>query len=459
MGRSAHQRKEIIMSIDRRVFLKSSIASGFALGFPGVVGAQRDKTYRTALIGCGWWGTNILREAAASGRCKIVAMVDVDRRQIEKCAAEVAKWVSDTPKHYEDYREMLEKEKPEIVIVGTPDHWHALPTIAAVKAGAHVYVEKPISHTIREGRAMVKAAREANRVVQVGTHRRVSPHNVSGRKFLREGNAGKIAMVRCFVLYGGDGPEQPRQNVEPPKELNWDLWCGPAPMRPYNGDTGRGGGIHPRGFRSYLDYANGTLGDWGVHWLDQVHWIMERRSPKTVYSTGGRLIKGKPLLTDQEQTTDAPDHQVATYEFDDLTVTWEHRQFAGNPAEKTESVGCFFYGTKGTFHMGWQQGWTFYPLGRGGQEIHEEPKLNQPDGQNIKELWADFLDAIETHRKPISDIEEVHYSTALSLLGMLSYKLGRSVRWDGEKEVCIGDPQANTMLRREYRKPWVYPEA
>jgi predicted dehydrogenase len=303
-----------------------------------------------------------------------------------------------------------------------------------------------------EGRAMVKAARATGRVVQVGTHRRVSPHNVSGRKFLREGNAGKIAMVRCFVLYGGDGPEQPRKNVEPPKELNWDLWCGPAPLRPFNG------GAHPRGFRSYLDFANGTLADWGIHWLDQVLWTMDVKWPKSVHSLGGRPIKGEPVLTAEHQTTDAPDHQVATYAFDGLTVTWEHRQFAGNPAEKTENVGCFFYGTKGTFHMGWNQGWTFYPTGRGQQEIHEAPKLNQPDSQNIKELWADFLEAIETGRRPVCDIEEVHYSTNLSLLGMLSYKLGRSVQWDGQKEVCVGDAEANKLLRRQYRTPWVYPE-
>jgi len=441
------------MPMNRRIFLKSSVATGLAVGFPAVATAQQNKTYRTALIGCGWWGTNILREAMASGRCKLAALVDVDQRQIAKCAAEAGKWTSDQPRQYEDYREMLEKDKPDIAIVATPDHWHALPMIAAVKAGAHVYVEKPICHTIMEGRAMVNAARAANRVVQVGTHRRVSPHNVSGRKFLQEGKAGKIAMVRCFVLYGGNGPEEPKKNSEPPKELNWDSWCGPAPVRPYNG------GIHPRAWRSYLDYGNGTLGDWGVHWLDQVRWVMGIKSPHTVFSAGGRPIKGKPVLTAEYQTTDAPDHQVATYQFDDLTVTWEHRQFAGNPAEKTESVGCFFYGTKGTFHMGWQKGWTFFPLGRGEQEIHEEPKLNQPDDQNIKELWADFLDAIETGRRPISDIEQIHYSTTMSLLGMLSMKLGRSVRWDGEREVCLDDPQANQLLRREYRKPWAYPGA
>jgi predicted dehydrogenase len=178
-----------------------------------------------------------------------------------------------------------------------------------------------------------------------------------------------------------------------------------------------------------------------------------------VHSTGGRPIKGQPILTDELQTTDAPAHQVATYQFEDFTLTWEHRQFAGNPTDKTESVGCYFYGTKGTFHMGWQRGWTFYPSGRGEQEVHEEPQLNLPDQQNIKGLWTDFLSAIETGSRPVCDIEAIHYSTNLSLLGMLSYKLGRSVTWDGEKENCVGDPDANRLLRRDYRAPWVYPKA
>ncbi len=138
-------------------------------------------------------------------------------------------------------------------------------------------------------------------------------------------------------------------------------------------------------------------------------------------------------------------------------MTWEHRQFAGNQAEKGESVGCYFYGEKGTFHMGWKQGWTFYPANAKDAPIHEDARLNSPDDQNIKELWADFLDAIKTGRRPVSDIEEIHFSTNVSLLGMLSYRLGRSVMWDGAKEECIGDEEANKLLRREYRKGWEYP--
>jgi predicted dehydrogenase len=451
------------MNVTRRHFLKTSAAATLAFSARPLYGAEAaTKRYRTAIIGSGWWGMNILGEAIASGECRVVAMCDVDSRLLNPAANKVQQLTGDTPKKYRDYRDLLAQEKPDICIVATPDHWHPLQTIAAVKAGAHVYVEKPISHTIREGRAMVNAARAAGKVVQVGTHRRVSPHNVSGREFIRAGKVGKIGMIRAFVHYGG-GPEKPLPNSEPPKDLDWELWCGPAPKRPYNGALDLSnpwrGAIHPRGFRGYLDYANGTLGDWGIHWMDQILWIMDQKWPLRIASYGGRPIKGPPVLTQTEQTSDAPDHQVATFEFDGFTVAWEHRQFAGNNAEQGESVGCYFYGTEGTFHMGWQKGWTFYPVDGQKDPIHEEPQLHEPDQQNIKELWADFLRAIKTGSRPVSDIEAVYYSTNVSLLGMLAYKLGRSLQWDGEKEVVVGDREANRLLQREYRKGWEYPKA
>jgi len=193
--------------------------------------------------------------------------------------------------------------------------------------------------------------------------------------------------------------------------------------------------------------------------MDQILWWSEEQWPKHVYSTGGRPIKGPPINDGKVQTTDAPDHQVASYDFENFTAVWENRRFAGNNAEKGENVGCYFYGTKGTFHMAWRDGWTFYPTGRGQKVLHEEPQLNQPDGQNILGLWVDMIKAIKTGKRPVCDIELIHRSTTLSLLGMLSLKIGRSVEWDGEREVIVGDGPANGLLSREYRKPWVYPEA
>ncbi|MCX7827540.1 MAG: Gfo/Idh/MocA family oxidoreductase, partial [Verrucomicrobiae bacterium] len=198
--------------MNRRTFLKTSAAAGLTIAGFSLHGAdQPGKKFRTALIGCGWWGNNILREAMASGACKIVGLCDVDERALDATFERVTKDSGDQPAKHRDYRGMLEMTQPEIVIVATPDHWHAIPTIAAMNVGAHVYVEKPISHTINEGKAMVKVQHETGRVVQVGTHRRISPHNVSGREFIRSGKAGKIGMVRCFVNYGG-GPEKPQPN-------------------------------------------------------------------------------------------------------------------------------------------------------------------------------------------------------------------------------------------------------
>ena len=451
--------------MNRRTFLHRTLAAGALSGFTLSIRAadKAGRKYRTALIGAGWWGGNVVGEAMASGQCEIVGVCDVDQRQLDLTVEKIAKLSGDLPRKYRDYRELLAKEKPEIVIVATPDHWHALATIAAVKAGAHVYVEKPTAHTIGESQAMVKAARTHQRMVQVGTHRRTSPHLIHAREFIRSGKGGKSGLIRFHYNVGGTGPEVPLPTQPVPPELDWDLWCGPAPLRPFNGgdprrpDQGAGTrGLHPRGFRQYLDYANGTLGDIGVHWFDQVLWITGEKWPRRIHSTGGRPIKGPPILSPHEQTSDAPDHQVVHYTFEPFTMTWESRQFGGNDSEKGDVAGAYFYGTKGTFHLGYRGGSIFYPI-EGGEPQREKAVLNDPDGQNIRELWADFLDAIKTGRRPIADIEEGHRSTNCSLLGMLSYKLGRSIEWDGAKEVIVGDAAANQLLRRDYRRGWEYP--
>ncbi|MCB0630435.1 MAG: Gfo/Idh/MocA family oxidoreductase [Saprospiraceae bacterium] len=425
--------------MDRRQFVKNT---GIALSaLPLIPALSKVKNYKLALIGCGWWGMNILREAMAFGECKVVALCDVDQSARTSAQEEVKKLKGDQPKLYEDFREMLAQEKPEIVIVATPDHWHALCAIAAIKQGAHVYVEKPIGHTQKEGKAILRAARDNERTVQVGTHRRVSPHNISGMEFLRSGKVGKISQVKCFIYYGqGAGESVP--DAEPPAGLNWDFWVGPAAETAYNPK------IHPRGFRQFLNFANGTIGDWGIHWFDQVLWWTEERYPKRIFSTGDRYVRS--------DNTDAPDTQLAIFEFEDFTLNWEHRLCAPS-AYMDHNVGCMFYGTEGTFHMGWLDGWTFYPKGKNAEIINVQPQLHDPDKQNIKELWANFRQSIESGERPVCDIEHGHLATNISMLGMISYKLGRSIEWDGEKEVILNDPEANKLLSRDYRGEWEYP--
>ncbi|WP_437188439.1 Gfo/Idh/MocA family protein [Planctomicrobium sp. SH668] len=441
------------MPTSRRNFLKTSVSAASALHFasPYILGANKAKKYRTALIGTGWWGMNLLTEAVKAGQSQVVALCDADDNQMAVAADELASLTADEPKQYRDFREMFDKEEIEIAIIASPDHWHALQSIEAVKHGAHVFLEKPTGHTIKESRAMVNAAREADRVVQVGLHRRIGPHHVSGMKFLKNpDNVGKIGMVRMFVHEGG-GKDHPSPNTEPPKGLDWDLYCGPAPLRPFNRR------IHPGGFRHFMDFANGTIGDWGVHWFDQLMWWTDEKAPRKVFSSGGRPIAGPVILNEKEQTSDTPDHQTAIFEFEGFTATWENQHFGRTEVDR-HPFGCYFYGEKGVFHMGWKDGWTFYPTG-GKPVIHEDPKFDhEGDGHNCAMLWRDFLDCIATGRRPVADAEIGHRSTNLSLLAVLSNKVGRSIQWDGEKEEILNDADANALLRREYRGEWVYPE-
>ncbi|MCD0458855.1 Gfo/Idh/MocA family protein [Roseiconus lacunae] len=437
------------MHLKRRSFLTGTTAAAALTAAPAIHAASKDKQYRVALIGSGWWGMNILREAISAGNTKVVALCDVDQDRLEINAEEVNDLSGDSPNVYGDFRELFDKESVDIAIIATPDHWHALQTIAAINAGAHVFIEKPTGHTIGESQAMLDVSQRSDRIVQVGLHRRIGPHHVSAMRFLKDGGAGDIGMVRMFVHSKG-GEERPTRNDEPPENLDWEMYCGPAPLRPYCRR------IHPGGFRNFLDFANGTLGDWGVHWLDQVLWWADQEMPKSVHSVGGRPIAGEAVLNDREQTTDAPDHQIATYQFENFSAHWEHRRFAGKGPEQS-SVGCYFLGTKGTVHIGWRDGWTFYPSDEKKPTIHEDAQLQEPDGHNIRLLWADFIGAIESGRRPIADISVGHQATTLSLLGMLSMKLGRSVRWDSEKQTIPEDTEAQALMRRDYRGDWTYP--
>ncbi|MDR3199107.1 MAG: Gfo/Idh/MocA family oxidoreductase [Planctomycetaceae bacterium] len=434
------------MTISRRHFLSASALTAVAASFPApaIFGTEKNKKYRVALAGCGWWGTNILNAALASKTVEAVALVDVDKRQLETELNNVKDKTGSEPKIFGDFREMLEQTKPDIVINATPDHWHALITIAACRAGAHVYVEKPICHTINEGIAMVKTARETNRTVQVGTHRRVSPHNQAAMEFLKSGKLGKIGHVRAFVNYpGGTGKITPDSPI--PDGLDWDFWCGPAPLLPYNPR------MHPRGFRQFMEFANGQISDWGIHWLDQVlWWSQDEQYPKSVASVGGRFVL--------EDNSTWHDTQHVVYQFDKFDLVWEHRLYSGNPPEK-HNIGVYFYGTNGVLHLGWLDGWSYYPNGTDKEPAeHGEPKLDKPDDQNIANLWADFIDAIQTGRKPVADIENGHRSTTLALLAVLSQKLGRGIVWDGKNQTIPNDPEAVKLLARKYREPWKYPE-
>jgi predicted dehydrogenase len=339
-------------------------------------------------------------------------------------------------------------------MVETPDHWHALPMIAACETAADVWVQKPISVDVLEGKAMVAAARKHNKVVQVVTQRRSTPHLVEAKKeILDSGRLGKIGLVEIYCYYHMRASENP-PDTDPPANLDYVMWTGPAPMRPYNKL------VHPRSWRAFMEYGNGIVGDMCIHMFDMVRWMLDLGWPKRISSSGG-------IFVDKKSKANITDTQTATFEYPEFDVVWQHRTYGSSP-DPQYPWGATFYGERGTLKAS-VMGYDFIP--EGGKAVHKDVayELDQyPEDKTEKDLekhvapalrahWLDFLKARESRGKPVADIEQGHISSASCILANLSQKLGRSITWDAEKQVCIGDEDANGLLKRPYRAPWVHP--
>src|SRR6185436_12572070 len=344
----------------------------------------------------------------------------------------------------------------DIVEVATPDHWHALPMIAAVEAGADVYCQKPISVDIVEGQAMLAAARKYKRVVQIGTQRRSTPHLIEAREqIIKPGKLGKIGLVEICCYYHMRTRENP-PDTAPPENLDYEMWTGPAPMRPYNKLA------HPRSWRAFMEYGNGIVGDMCIHMLDMVRWMLDLGWPQRVSSTGG-------ILVDKASKANISDTQTATFDYGELRIVWTHRTWGSTPDPKYP-WGATFYGDKGTLKAS-VMGYDFVPQGKG-DAIHKEVayELEQyPEDKTEKDLekhvapairghMKDLLANIATRGKPVADIEQGHISSASCILANIALSLGRTLTWDAAKHQVVGDEEANKLLRRPYRAPWKHPE-
>jgi predicted dehydrogenase len=450
--------------MNRREFLQVGAASSALIlsrtGEPAPAEAfTAPGTKRVGLIGSGWYGKIDLLRLLQVAPVEIVSLCDVDKRMLAEAAEIVAtrQALKKKPRTYTDYREMLKEKDLDIVLIATPDHWHALAMIAAVEAGADVYVEKPISVDVTEAQAMLAAARKHRRVVQVGTQRRSTPHLIEARdRIVREGKLGKVALVEIYCYYHMRARGNP-PDTNPPDYLDWEMWTGPAPMRPYNPIA------HPRGWRAFMEYGNGIVGDMCIHMLDMVRWMLGLGWPKRISSTGG-------ILVDKASKANIPDTQTVTFDFGDLTVIWRHRTW-GAPADPKYPWGATFYGDKGTLHEN-VFGYDFIPLGEG-TPIHRDVtyELEQyPEDKTEKDLekhiapatrghMKDFLAAIASRGTPVADIEQGYISTASCRLANLSLQLGRTLTWDPQAGKVLGDEEANRRLTRPYRSPWTHPAA
>jgi predicted dehydrogenase len=442
----------------RRDFLTTSAA---ALAFSSFPFAEQlaDKPKRVGLIGAGWYGKTDLLRLVQVAPVEVVSLCDVDKRMLADAAALVAtRQVSKkTPRTYTDYREMLKERDLDIVIIVTPDHWHALAMIDAVKSGADVWVQKPISVDIVEGQAMLAAARKYKRVVQVGLQRRSTPHLVTARdRVIREGRLGTIGLVDIHCYYHMRATANP-PDTAPPEYLDYEMWTGPAPMRPYNAL------VHPRSWRAFNEYGNGIVGDMCVHMLDMVRWMMDLGMPTRISSSGG-------ILVDKKSKANITDSQTATFDFPNLQVVWTHRSY-GDAPDPAYPWGATFYGDKGTLKAG-VMGYDFIPRAKGEPPIHEDVTYEYdqfPEDKTEKDLerhvapairahMKDFLSCISSRKTPVADIEQGYMSTTACILANLSMQLRRSLEWDHAKGLVVRDDEANRLLRRPYRSPWVHPE-
>src|SRR6266481_4728605 len=434
----------------RRQFLKATVGSVALSAFLPVLPAAfaaEPKPKRVGLIGTGWYGKCDLLRLIQIAPVEVVSLCDVDKRMLAEAAEIVASRQASKkkPRTYSDYREMLKEKDLDIVEVATPDHWHALPMIAAVESGADVYVQKPISVDVVEGQAMLAAARKHKRVVQVGTQRRSTPHLIEARDtIIKEGKLGKVGLVEICCYYQMRARENPPDTTAP-DYLDYDFWTGPAPMRPYNKM------VHPRSWRAFMEYGNGIVGDMCIHMFDMTRWMLDLGWPKTISSSGG-------ILMDKNSKANISDTQSITFDYGDLQVVWQHRAW-GSPPDPKYPWAATFYGDKGTLKAS-VMSYDFAPVGKG-EAIHKDVtyELEQyPEDKTEKDLekhvapairghMKDLLSCIATRSKPVADIEQGYISSASCIMANLSMKLGRSLAWDEKLGRVIGDERANQLLR------------
>ncbi|MGK0186354.1 MAG: putative dehydrogenase [Verrucomicrobiales bacterium] len=449
--------------MNRRDFVKIGAASAALASSVGTDAfAQEEagkKPRRVGLIGAGWYGKADLLRLIQVEPVEVVSMCDVDSKMLSDAADLVAtrQKSGKRPKLYADYREMLAQKDLDIVLIGSPDHWHALHMIAAVEAGADVYVQKPISHDIVEGQAMLATARKHKAVVQVGTQRRSTPHLIEAyENIVKAGKLGTVAYAEICCYYHMRNNSNHPDEV-PPENLNFDMWTGPAPLLPFNQI------MHPRGWRAFNEYGNGIVGDMCIHMLDTVRWMLELGMPRAVTSSGGILVQ-------KNTKANISDTQTAIFDYDDIKVQWTHRSW-GDAPDPEYPWALFLYGDKGTLKASVNK-YDFIPRRGGGEKIHKDVVMEleeYPEDKTEKDLekhvapairghMKDLLACIDSRGRPVADIEEGYISTTACILANLSMQLGgRTLVWDHAAGKVVDDDEANALLARPYRAPWIHP--
>ena len=435
-----------MQAITRRKFIGGAAAATVAAGTmsapfikvlrAGEPGAN-DKV-RLGLIGCGGMGQGDLKCFFLNPEVDCAVICDIDDEHLlagrQICEEKGRK----KPDLVKDFRRVLDLKDVDVVLIATPDHWHALPMVMAAQAGKDIYVEKPLAKTINEGRAMLEAGQRYHRVVQMGSQWRSCKHIIEATDLIKSGQLGKVSLARAWAFldwlptigHVADGPV--------PAGVDYDMWLGPAPLRPFNKNR-----FHFN-FRWFWDYAGGLMTDWGVHLLNIASMGLPAEEPKSICACGGKFI-----FDDDSET---PDSLVTVYEYPGCQVIWEHRAGLNNGLNN-RSWGIEWHGTEGTILLNDE-----------GYEIKTERKKGNLDSRSAGGSGdprpahvRNFLACCKSREQPVLNLEKGHRVSTLAHLGNIAYRTGRKIVWDAKAEKIVGDHQADKLVSVPYRKPWHLP--
>lgn len=449
-------------SSSRREFLQTglttSVASSlFVAGTTQAVAKEANERIRMGFVGIGGRCKDLIRGFMERSDCEVVSLCDVDERRLPGMVEEVADKTGKRPESLNDYRRILEDQSINVVVIATPDHWHCPLTVFSCQAGKDVYVEKPLSYNIWEGRKAVEAARKYNRVVQVGTQNRSGTYNLNAQDYIQSGKLGRIPLVKVFNMKPGKPFFMP-QDTPAPEGVDYDRWLGPRPSRPFNK-----GHFHSS-WHCHWEYSGGDVANDGIHQLDLARMLTGLGVPDRVHCTGGNFAFEK-------NDNETPDTQIATFDYEDCRMVYEQIKY-GDTIRKTpgsirngdefpywmqNSTRIELYGTKGMMVVGrmgggWQ---VFEKTYQNKPSVLEQEYGRYPDPEHRQ----NFIDSLRERKKPNADVEIGHESACLFHMANISYRLGGvALDFDRKTEQFTNSDEANKYLKAEQRKEYAIPE-
>ena len=441
-------RRELLASTAALAAAAAGLTAAPALSAGKSKVAGANDALQVGVIGTGKMGRSNMLAFSKGRDVRVAAVCDCYRPNLDLALKTLADENLPKPQEFADFRKLLDLKEIDVVIVASPDHWHPLHAVMAARAGKDVYVEKPVSVTVSEGRKMTEVSRETGKIIGVGTQQRSGKHFQRAVEIVQSGKLGRITRVSAWN-YENEYPEGIGNppDASPHPGLDWDMWLGPAPMRPFNinrfgvVDDGRWSS-----FRWFWDYAGGMATDWGTHLIDIVLWAMKVKGPDRVTSLGGKLA----LLDNR----DTPDTLMSTFEFPGFVLTYESRKCCSQTTDG-RSYGIVFHGSDAALFVD-RGGFALEPetIERGSESEARMVPVKGDGSEQHQTHVETYIDCVRNRKRFISDIEDGHYASSTPHLANLSLRLGRSLRWDPNAERFIGDSEADAMLSRPYRAPW-----